>query len=99
MEKHLYGFHYTQKYSYALAWLSLYLENSQVTANTQTGFMKRRNILHGFHYTQKIIGEATKQKRMMMVFKADMHKAFDSLEWDFLVQCLRALNLPDIFVK
>jgi hypothetical protein len=42
----------------------------KLLTSTQTGFMKGRNILHGFHYTQKIIGEATKQKRMMMVFKA-----------------------------
>jgi Reverse transcriptase (RNA-dependent DNA polymerase) len=61
---------------------------------TQTGFMKGRSILHGFHYAQEVITAAAMDKFQMALFKADLNKAFDSIEWAFLMRCLQALHFP-----
>jgi Reverse transcriptase (RNA-dependent DNA polymerase) len=61
---------------------------------TQTGFMKGRSILHGFHYAQDVITAAATDKFQMALFKADLNKAFDSIEWDFFMRCLQALYFP-----
>jgi Reverse transcriptase (RNA-dependent DNA polymerase) len=56
----------------------------------QTGFLKGRNIMHEFHYAQQVIQAASKQKEQVAILKADLQKAFDTLQWDFLIRCLQA---------
>lgn len=34
-----------------------------------------------------------------MAIKVDLRKAFDSVQWDFLLLLLRALRFPDIFIS
>jgi Reverse transcriptase (RNA-dependent DNA polymerase) len=46
---------------------------------TQTGFLKGRHILEGFYYAQEIVTATTKQFKQIALFKADIYKAFDSL--------------------
>jgi Reverse transcriptase (RNA-dependent DNA polymerase) len=62
----------------------------QLLTETQTGFLKGCSILHGFHYVQELIGAASRQKTQIALFKADIHKAFDSIEWPFITNCLEA---------
>jgi Reverse transcriptase (RNA-dependent DNA polymerase) len=62
---------------------------------TQTAFVKGRNILHGFHYAQEVIRMAAKRKEQIVVFKADIHKMFDSIEWSFITKCLKASGFPE----
>jgi Reverse transcriptase (RNA-dependent DNA polymerase) len=52
---------------------------AQFLTETQTTFVKGRSIMHGFHYAQEVIRMASKRKEEMVVFKADIHKAFDSI--------------------
>jgi Reverse transcriptase (RNA-dependent DNA polymerase) len=52
----------------------------KLLTETQTGFLKGRSILHGFHYAREVIEAAVKQNQQMVVFKIDIHKAFDSIE-------------------
>jgi hypothetical protein len=42
-------------------------------------FHKLRNIIQGFHYAQKVIRTA-RDKLQMAIFKADLCKAFVSIE-------------------
>jgi hypothetical protein len=48
---------------------------------TQTAFLRGRQIVEGFYYAQEVITEAKKkkQRRQIIIFKADIFKAFDSL--------------------
>jgi Reverse transcriptase (RNA-dependent DNA polymerase) len=62
----------------------------RLLTETQTSFLKGRSILHGFHYAREVIGAATKQKQQMAIFKVDIHKTFDSIEWSFILKCLQA---------
>jgi Reverse transcriptase (RNA-dependent DNA polymerase) len=64
----------------------------KLLSNTQTGFLKGRSIMHGFHYAQEIIQAATRQKQNLTVFKADIHKAFDSIALPFFMKCLEAVG-------
>jgi hypothetical protein len=57
---------------------------------TQTAFVKGRSIMHGFHYAQEVIGMVAKRNEQMVVFKADIHKTFNSIKWPFIIKCLKA---------
>lgn len=62
----------------------------KLLCKTQTGFLKGRNIVQGFHYAQELIRAATRQKTQIAILKADIHKAFDSIDQSFLLKCLQA---------
>lgn len=34
----------------------------------------------------------------MMTLKIDIAKAFDSINWDFLLECLTSLSLPTVYI-
>jgi Reverse transcriptase (RNA-dependent DNA polymerase) len=65
---------------------------------TQTSFLKGRHILEGFYYTQKIITVVTKQSKQITLFKTDVYKAFDSLNWAFMKECLLARGFFEIWI-
>jgi Reverse transcriptase (RNA-dependent DNA polymerase) len=56
---------------------------------TQTGFVKDMNIFEGFHYAQEVIAAAKKQREQVVIFKADIFKAFGSVYWDFILVSLK----------
>jgi Reverse transcriptase (RNA-dependent DNA polymerase) len=66
---------------------------------SQTGFVKGRNIFHGFYYAQEVIKAATKHKQQITVFKADIHKTFDSIVWPFILKCLSASGFPEKLIN
>lgn len=67
--------------------------NSLISPN-QTGFLQDRFINEGFLYAQELVTLATKQKKQVGIFKADIFKAFDTLSWEFLAQILQARGFP-----
>jgi retron-type reverse transcriptase len=68
---------------------------SHLLQPTQTGFLKGRHILEAFLYAQEVIQSATKQNKEITVLKADIYKAFDSLNWKFLLKYLAARGFDD----
>jgi Reverse transcriptase (RNA-dependent DNA polymerase) len=70
----------------------------RLLSENQIGFLKGRNILQGFYYTQELVREATKQKKQIALLKADIHKAFDSIEWEFLLKCLQAIGFSQTWI-
>jgi Reverse transcriptase (RNA-dependent DNA polymerase) len=68
---------------------------NQFLVQTHIGFTKRRSIFHGYHYAREVIEAATKQRQQIVVFKADIHKAFDSISWSFIIKCLRASGFTE----
>jgi Reverse transcriptase (RNA-dependent DNA polymerase) len=72
---------------------------SHLLQPTQTGFLKGRHILEGFLYAQEVIQSATKQNKEITVLKADIYKAFDSLNWKFLLKYLAARGFDDKWVS
>lgn len=62
--------------------------------DNQTGFVKGRQITEGFLYAQQIIQTAKSKHVTLALFKADIHKAFDTIKWDFLVRVMEGLGFP-----
>ncbi|KAL3629955.1 hypothetical protein CASFOL_026267 [Castilleja foliolosa] len=71
----------------------------KVIDETQFGFLKGRNI----HEAIALVHEMTQQLDRKInggnvMFKIDMSKAYDRLEWRFLIHCLRAMGYCEDFV-
>ncbi|XP_078150208.1 uncharacterized protein LOC144545516 [Carex rostrata] len=66
---------------------------------SQTGFIKGRHINQGFLYAQEVVTLATRQKKQLAIFKADVFKAFDTLSWDFLRQVLLAKGFTENWIR
>ncbi|KAJ9547421.1 hypothetical protein OSB04_019964 [Centaurea solstitialis] len=55
-----------------------------IISNSQTAFIKGRNILDSPLMVNELISRAKNRKKNLLIFKADFAKAFDSLNWNFL---------------
>jgi hypothetical protein len=55
---------------------------------TQTAFMKGRNIMTGVMALHEIVHETKKSGDVGIVLKLDFEKAYDKVCWDFLLDCL-----------
>lgn len=65
----------------------------------QKGFIKGRYIGENIRQAQDII-EATRVKRKTgLMLLLDFEKAFDSIEWLFMIQCLRKFNFGEVFIQ
>ncbi|XP_039041849.1 uncharacterized protein LOC120180617 [Hibiscus syriacus] len=64
----------------------------------QTAFVKGRNIVDNTLLAQEVIkGYSRKSLSPRCAIKIDLQKAFDSVNWDFLLYVLGAMRLPDKF--
>lgn len=66
--------------------------------DVQTGFLKGRQITEGFIYAQQLLHHARKSKLPLAVFKADIIKAFDTVNWDFLTKTMQSLGFPNTWI-
>ncbi|KAL6537873.1 hypothetical protein OROHE_012160 [Orobanche hederae] len=64
-----------------------------IIGESQSAFVKGRNIMDGIVILNEIIEEA-KQRKKRLFFKVDFAKAYDSVEWDFLLEMLVSMNFP-----
>ncbi|GAU40818.1 hypothetical protein TSUD_398020 [Trifolium subterraneum] len=55
-----------------------------VISETQTAFVKDRQILDGILIANEVVDEARKSKKELMLFKVDFEKAYDSVDWSYL---------------
>jgi len=58
--------------------------------NSQTAFIKGRNITDGVAVVQEFINHCCKNNITYALLKQDFVKAFDSVDWDFLLDMLSA---------
>lgn len=65
--------------------------NSMVS-NCQSAFIKKRSIHDNFLYVQSTVRKLHKQKRPALFLKLDIHKAFDTVNWSYLLEVMRALG-------
>jgi hypothetical protein len=53
---------------------------------------KKRSIHDNFLYVQNIVRTMQKQKLPALFLKLDIHKAFDTVSWSYLLEVLQALG-------
>ncbi|XP_062112580.1 uncharacterized protein LOC133823744 [Humulus lupulus] len=70
-----------------------------IISENQSGFVKGRRIAHNIMLCQDMVrGYDRRSAKFACLFKIDLQKAYDSLDWDFLKEMLEALNFPKKFV-
>ncbi|KAJ0877945.1 putative RNA-directed DNA polymerase [Helianthus annuus] len=65
-----------------------------VVSNEQSAFVSDRNIVDGPLVINELVGWAKRTKRSIFVFKADIEKAYDTLNWKFLITILTHMGFP-----
>jgi len=66
---------------------------------TQTGFIKGRNISDGMRAILDIVEETVLSNRDGMIITVDFQKAFDSLSWEYLFKALQTFKFGTDFIK
>lgn len=55
----------------------------------QSGFITKRSITENFLLASELVQCALKRNKPMIVLKLDFHKAFDTINWEFLLYVLQ----------
>ena len=70
-----------------------------VIAETQTTFVKDRQIMDGILIANEVVDESRKLKKDLLLFKVDFEKAYDSIDWGYLDDVLRRMAFPTLWRK
>lgn len=65
----------------------------------QTGFLKGRFIGDNIRRLLEIMDYYDKENLPGLIFIADFEKAFDTINWNFIYQCLNIYNFVESFIK
>ena len=65
---------------------------NSLVSNCQSAFIKKRSIHDNFLYVQSMVRKMHKEKMPTLFMKLDIHKAFDTVNWSYLLEVLRALG-------
>ena len=65
----------------------------------QKGFIKDRNIGENTRLIYDIIDYLNYHNRPGLLLLIDFEKAFDSVEWNFIIKTLEAMNFGENFIK
>ncbi|GAU37376.1 hypothetical protein TSUD_22500 [Trifolium subterraneum] len=73
--------------------------NSSVISESQTAFVKDRQILDGILIANEVVDEARKSKKELMLFKVDFEKAYDLVDWGYLDDVMGRMSFPVLWRK
>jgi hypothetical protein len=65
---------------------------NSLVSNCQSAFIKKRSIHDNFLYVQATVRKLHKLKTPTLFMKLDIHKAFDTINWSYLLEVLQALG-------
>ncbi|KAJ0495115.1 putative RNA-directed DNA polymerase [Helianthus annuus] len=75
---------------------------NSVISDSQSAFLKGRNIIDGPLIINEILAWIKKKKSKALLFKIDFEKAFDNINWNYIIFLLEQMNFPSkwrIWVK
>lgn len=70
-----------------------------VVSESQSAFVKNRQILDGILIANEVVDEACKSKKELMLFKVDFEKAYDSVDWGYLDSVMGCMSFPVLWRK
>nr|GEW42763.1 RNA-directed DNA polymerase, eukaryota, reverse transcriptase zinc-binding domain protein [Tanacetum cinerariifolium] len=73
----------------------LVLMLGDLVSDTQSAFLKERQIFDGPFILNEVIRWCKKKKKQSMIFKVDFEKAYDSVRWDFVDAILKKFGSGD----
>jgi hypothetical protein len=68
-------------------------------SESQTSFIKGRNILEGVVILHEVIHELKRTGRKGVVFKIDFEKVYDKVRWDFIQEVMVRKGFPPHWIK
>ena len=74
-------------------------ELDSVISESQSAFIGHRNILDGVLVASELIDEMKKKKKPVFLFKIDFEKAYDSVNWDFLLDMMEVMGFGQRWMK
>lgn len=66
-----------------------------IISSNQSAFLPKRNIFDGVVIINEVVDCARKTGKQCFIFKVDFEKAYDSVNWNFLVYMMRRLGFND----
>jgi hypothetical protein len=71
-----------------------------VILESQSAFVKDRQILDGILIANEVVDEASKmKKKYLLLFKVDFEKAYDSMDWGYLDDVMGRMAFPTLWRK
>ncbi|KAJ9560001.1 hypothetical protein OSB04_005161 [Centaurea solstitialis] len=65
----------------------------KVISDTQSAFIKGRNILDGILIANEVVDYIRNKKKKGLIFKVDFEKAYDLVEWGFLLDSMHRMRI------
>ncbi|KAJ0901627.1 putative RNA-directed DNA polymerase [Helianthus annuus] len=69
-----------------------------LSSPTQSAFVGGRNILDSPLIMSEIVTWAKKSKKKLLILKVDFEKAYDSINWKFLLRIMEKMAFPDKWI-
>jgi len=70
-----------------------------VISDSQSAFIKGRQILDGILWANEIVDDTRKRRKELLLFKVDFEKAYDSIDWGYLDEVIRKMGFPTLWQK
>ncbi|XP_045831124.1 uncharacterized protein LOC123922453 [Trifolium pratense] len=77
----------------------LHLVIGIVISESQTAFVKDRQILDGILIANEVVDEARKSKKELMLFEVDFEKAYDLVDLGYLDEVMGRMSFPTLWRK
>jgi len=65
-----------------------------VISDSQSAFVKRKQILDGILIANEAVDEAKRMNKELLMFKVDFEKAYDSMDLRYLDSVMKNMNFP-----
>jgi hypothetical protein len=70
-----------------------------VISETQTTFVKDRQILDGILIANEVVDEVLQSKKELLLFKVDFKKVYHSVDWGYLDAVMGKMDFPPLWRK
>ena len=70
-----------------------------VVSDSQSAFVKGKQILDGILIANEVVDEARRSKKELLMFKVDFEKAYDSVDLKYLDAVMVKMNFPTLWRK